>query len=86
MPTYSTNNTNTYTTYNIYIIIIDYLPDLQILHSENQTYLRYIKRKTLKGQLTPVGNFNSEIKLKKIYMVYKRLVSFPSLSFSFSGD
>ena len=51
------------------------------------TYLQYIKRKKIKGQLTPVGNFNSNfIKLKKIYMLYKHLVSFPSLSFSFSGD
>ena len=45
---------------------LDYLPDLQMLHSENQTYLRYIKRerkrKKIKGQLTPVGDFNSGIK------------------------
>ena len=29
---------------------LDYLPDLQILHSENQTYLQYIKEREKKKQ------------------------------------
>ena len=41
------------------------MPDLQILHSENQTFNTLKERereKKIKGQLTPVGDFNSGIK------------------------
>ena len=70
--TYATYNTNTYTTYNNYNII-RLLTRLKILAQRNQAYLQCIKRKIIKDQLTPVGNLNSEIELKKIYTVYKRL-------------
>ena len=68
-PTYSTN-TNTYTTYNIYNII-RLLNRLTILAQRNQTYLQYIKRKKIKGQLTSVSNFNSEIRTEEdIHGIY----------------
>ena len=37
-----------------YNIIKNYLPDLQFLHSEKQTYVQYNKRKK---KLTPVSNW-----------------------------
>ena len=63
-PTYSTNNTNTYTTYNIYKII-RLLARLTNLAQRNQTFNTLKERereKKIKGQLTPVGDFNSGIK------------------------
>ena len=65
---------------------LDYLPNLQFLHNKIKLTYSTLKEKKDKGLAYSCPVLILKFELKKLYMVYTRLLSFPSLSFSFSGD